>query len=239
MQLSLTPNWMNLIEAQNKLSLFFVAYLSAAEHKYIWHKINDSWMYKVSETSSIPKKSHSEVTNDTIAMPAIQREQLANANKLSQNSNTTNGKKRTPISQGYPKKKEKSVKFNKTHHPTSTPVKPKYYDNPKSPFTTLQSWNYFRFGKCPNHGKSEYGYTVSSENWYWCKICKKYMRDHNSSSHANWEASKNSYKTKQAAAKAVSPRAPQIPAIENVASAPAAPPQTQEPPDEEIPVDPD
>ena len=146
---------MNFIKSQNNLNLLFNAYLYAVEQKYIWHKINDLWSYKSSETSTIPKKSYSEVTDDKIVMPAIQREQLATANKLSQNSNTTNGKNRTPISQGYSKKKKKSVKFSKTYHPTSTRVTPKYYNNPKSPFKTLQIWNDFRFVKCPNRGKSE------------------------------------------------------------------------------------
>ena len=73
MQLANTPNWLGFVEAQNKLSLSFNAYLSAAEDKYIWRKLNKSWMYNESETSYIPKKSRTEVSDDTISMPEIQQ----------------------------------------------------------------------------------------------------------------------------------------------------------------------
>ena len=135
------------------------------------------------------------------------------------------------------KKKKKLLKFQKKNHQDSTLVKPKYYNNTTSPFKTNKSWRDFKNGKCPQHGKSEYGSTISGENWYWCKPCRHYTRDHTTSGHASWEESKNGYTPQQAAAKAASPRAPPTPAMENVASAPAIPPQTQEEPDENIPIE--
>ena len=99
---------MNFIEAQNKLNISFDAYLSSAEDKYLWHKRNKSWMYNKSDTSSIPKKkSPTEVSDNTISMPAIQQDQLSVASKLLQNSNNTIGNKRS--SQGNLKKNKKQV----------------------------------------------------------------------------------------------------------------------------------
>ena len=105
-------------------------------------------------------------------------------------------------------------------------VQPKYYNNSTSPFKTKKSWFDFKNGKCPQHGKSEYGYTITGDNWYWCKHCKQYTKTHNRSGHASWEKYNNGYKPQQPAAKAASPRAPPPPAMTNIASAPAIPPQT-------------
>ena len=103
MQCAKAPAWLSFIEAQNQLDLSFDAYLDAAEDKYRWHLKNTSWEYKESDTSVIPKKSRTEVPDDTIAMPAIQQSQLNVAHKLSPHSKPMSGSKRLP--QGIVKKK--------------------------------------------------------------------------------------------------------------------------------------
>ena len=75
-------------------------------------------------------------------------------------------------------------------------------------------------GKCPHHGKSEDGYNISGVNWYWCGVCLKYTKDHNTRMHGRAFAKYNSKPT-NAAAKTVSKKAQPLPARANVASAPA------------------
>ena len=79
-------------------------------------------------------------------------------------------------------------------------------------------------GKCPDHGKSEQGYQIAGVNWYWCSICKRYKKDHNTHSHSQRATNKQNSTPSMAAAKTVSQRAQPLPARANVASVPADPP---------------
>ena len=163
MQCTKAPAWISFIEAQHQLDLSLDAYLDAAEDKYRWHMKNTSWEYKESDTSVIPKKSRTEVPDDTIAMPAIQQSQLNVAHKLSPHSKPMSVNKRLP--QGIVKKKKKLVKFQKTYQQRRTPLLVEPLRKHNSPFTTTQAWLDFLRGKCPNHGKSEHGFQISGVNW--------------------------------------------------------------------------
>ena len=159
-------------------------------------------------------------------MPEIQQDQLSVANILYQRSNNTIGNKRS--SQRNIKKKKTKVKFQKTNHTTSVSVQPKTYNNSKSPFTTKKSWIDFIKGKCPIHSKSEYGFTITGDNWYWCKYCKQYTKTHNSNGHSSCEPADNGYTPQPATATAIIPKASPPLDKANVASAPDIPAQTQE-----------
>ena len=78
--------------------------------------------------------------------------------------------------------------------------------------------------KCPTHGKSEQGYKIVGVNWYWCNICKRYTKYHNTRSHSQAVTNNQNSNPPMAAAKTVSQRAQPLPAPANVASTPADPP---------------
>ena len=137
---------------------------------------------KESDTSVIPKKSRTEVPEDTIAMPEIQQSQLNVAHKLSPHSKPMSGSKRLP--QGIVKKKKKLVKFQKPYKQRSTPFPVEQQGKQYSPFTTSQAWQDFLQGKCPTHGKSENSYQISGVNWYWCNTFRSYTKDNNTRSHS-------------------------------------------------------
>ena len=103
----------------------------------------------------------------------MQQAQSTALNQLSQDDGTRNGIKRSSITPGFPKKKKKKGQFKQPQQQPSDIVKPTFFKNPKSPFKTVEEWNAFRVGNCPNHGKSENGYRIGEINWYWRKRCKK------------------------------------------------------------------
>ena len=79
-------------------------------------------------------------------------------------------------------------------------------------------------GKCPNHGKNELGYKIAGVNWYWCNVCLRYTKDHNTRTHSQAFANNQNSKPSRVAAKTVSQRAQPLSARANVASVPADPP---------------
>ena len=76
-------------------------------------------------------------------------------------------------------------------------------------------------GKCPNHGKSDQGFKIAGVNWYWCNICLRYTKDHNTRSHSQTFANNQNSNPSMAATKTVSQRDQPLPARDNVASVPA------------------
>ena len=129
------PTWLSFIESQNKLNLSFDVYLDEAENKYRDYIDQDSWTYKVSETTVIPKKSRHEPLDDTIAMPAIQKSKANAAHKLSPHSAAARGSKQLPT--GVVKKKNKLVKFQQKSHPQKIIQQPvQNHGHQGSPFST-------------------------------------------------------------------------------------------------------
>ena len=222
MQCAKAPAWIGFTEDQNKLNLSLDAYLDAAENKYRWHIQHESWAYKESDTSVIPKKSLPEVNDDTIAMPAIQHSQTNIAHKLSPHAKAMSGSKPPP--QGIIKKKKKLVKFQKPYLQRSTPPPVEPQGRHNSPFTTNQTWLDFLRGKFPYHSKSENSFNISGVNWYWCNTCRSYNKDRNTRLNSPGVNYKQNNKPQVAAAPTVSQKDESLPARANVASVPATPP---------------
>ena len=149
-------------------------------------------------------------------MPALKKSQNNTANALTPNAQTLSGSKRPP--QGIVKKKKKLVKFQKSYQQQED------YQRPKYQFTTDKAWQDFMIGKCLDHGKSEQGYQIAGVNWYWCNICKRYTKDHNTRLHSHAVTNNQNSNPSMVAAKTVSQRAQPLPARANVASVPSDPP---------------